>query len=281
MHETAKSFMKQGDYANAILVLNRAVALEPSNTSLSKDLALSYYFHTQFGKALEVVKPMLERDDADDQTYQVAAYIYKSLNMPDEAKKVLKKGIRKIPDSGALYNELGEILWAQKDADAIKEWEKGIETDASFSKNYYNAAKYYYLTTDKSWSILYGEIFLNMEPFSNKTPEIKDILLESYKKLFSDANMGQKNQYNNFENAYLESMNRQSVVTGAGINPESLTMIRTRFILDWFAEKRPPFKLFDYHRQLLQEGLFDAYNQWIFGSAQNLSSFQNWIIGRP
>jgi hypothetical protein len=27
----------------------------------------------------------------------------------------------------------------------------------------------------------------------------------------------------------------------------------------------------------LQEGLFDAYNQWIFGSVQNLAGFQNWI----
>ena len=37
-----------------------------------------------------------------------------------------------------------------------------------------------------------------------------------------------------------------------------------------------PFRLFDYHRQLLQEGLFDAYNQWIFGAVQNLPAYQNW-----
>jgi len=274
--------MKQGDYSNAILVLNRAIELQPSNIALTKDLALSYYFHNDFNKAIEIIKPVLERTDADDQSFQIAGNIYRSLNLQKDAEKVYKRGLKQFPESGPLYNDLGEIMWAQKDFDAIKEWEKGIEKDPSYPKNYYNAARYYYLTTDRIWSILYGEIFLNMEPFSNKTPEIKDLLLESYKKLYMDINPGQSREYNRFETAYLQSMSRQSAVAGSGINPETLTMIRTRFILDWFNEnKRPGFKLFDYHRQLLQEGLFDAYNQWIFGSAQNLSSFQNWINSHP
>jgi len=57
-------------------------------------------------------------------------------------------------------------------------------------------------------------------------------------------------------------------------------MIRTRFILDWFSDKETsakfPFRLFDYQRQLIQQGYFDAYNQWIFGTAQNLVEYQTW-----
>jgi hypothetical protein len=33
-----------------------------------------------------------------------------------------------------------------------------------------------------------------------------------------------------------------------------------------------------YQQQLLQEGLYDAYNQWIFGSTENLPAFQNWTV---
>lgn len=281
MHETAKAFMKQGDYPNAILVLNRAIAIDPADISLTKDLSLSYYFHSDYNKALEVIKPLVESDNADDQSFLVAGNIYKSLNLPKDAEKIYKKGLKKFPDNGPLYNDLGEVMWGQKDHDAINEWEKGIEKDPSYSRNYYNAARYYYLTTDKVWAILYGEIFVNMEPFSSKTPEVKDLLLESYKKLFIETTIEKDKEYNRFETAYLQSMNRQSAVAGAGINAETLTMIRTRFILDWFMEKRPGFKLFDYQRQLLQEGLFDAYNEWLFGSAQNLSSFQNWINSHP
>jgi hypothetical protein len=56
-------------------------------------------------------------------------------------------------------------------------------------------------------------------------------------------------------------------------------MIRTRFILDWFTDTgdKFPFRLFDLQRQLLQEGMFDAYNQWIFAAVQNLPAYQNWI----
>ena len=41
LQETAKSFMRQGDYANAILVLNRAVQMEPQNIAVLKDLSLN------------------------------------------------------------------------------------------------------------------------------------------------------------------------------------------------------------------------------------------------
>jgi hypothetical protein len=64
-----------------------------------------------------------------------------------------------------------------------------------------------------------------------------------------------------------------------GLNAETLTMIRTRFMLDWekdYAEKFP-FRLFELQEQLLKEGLFPAYNQWIFGASQNLTSYQNWM----
>ena len=68
-----------------------------------------------------------------------------------------------------------------------------------------------------------------------------------------------------------------------GISPETLTMIRTRFILDWNINyaKKFSFKLFDLQEHLLNEGLFPAYNQWIFGASQNLSSYQNWISNHP
>ena len=280
LHETAKVFMRQGDYANAILVLNRSVQLEPRNISMAKDLALSYYFQKDNNKALEIIKPVLERDDADDQCFQIAGNIYKQLDMLKECEKLYKKGIKKFPDSGPLYNELGELQWEQKDFEAIVQWEKGIKEDPSYSKNYYNASKYYFFTPDKVWSILYGEIFINMEPQSSKAPEIKQLLLDSYKKLYTDADLEQNNKDKNlFVKAYLQSMNKQTPVAASGINTESLTMIRTRFILDWYntLQNKFPFKLFEYHQQLLREGMFDAYNEWLFAPAENLSAYQNWI----
>ncbi len=284
LHETARAFMRQGDYANAVLVLNRAILLAPKDIEIAKDLGLNYYFSKDYSKALDICKPLLDREEADDQCFQIVADIYLALEQPKECEKVYKKGLKKFPASGALHNELGELMIAQKDYSAIKEWEKGIEMDPGFSKNYFNAAKFYYFTTDKVWSIIYGEIFLNIEPMGASAQEIKNILLESYKKLFRDADI-EKNypDKNGFVLAFLHIMNKQSALASGGIDAESLTMIRTRFILDWYNEvgDKFPYRLFELQRQLLREGMFDAYNQWIFSAAQNLPAYQNWTDAHP
>ncbi len=278
LHETAKTFMRQGDHANAILVLNRALQQEPQSVVMGKDLALSYYFQRENTKALETINALLDREDADDQAYQLAGMIYKQADIKKDSEKMYRKGLKKFPESGPLYNELGEILWEQKNFEAIRLWEKGIEMDPSYSKNYYNAARYYYLTTDKVWSLVYGEIFINMEPLSTKAPEIKQLLLDGYKKLFSDAAFFTGKEKNLFLKNYLKAMQAQSALASTGINAETLSMIRTRFVLDWFqTNDLLQFRLFGYQQQLLREGLFEAYNQWLFGSSQNLSAYQAWI----
>ncbi len=279
LHENAKTFMRQGDYANAILILNRAIALQPASLEIAKDLGLNYYFAKDYNKALDVMKPLLEREDADDQCFQITGDIYLATEQLKDCEKVYRKGLKQLPNSGALYNELGKLLWMQKDYSAIKQWEKGIETDPGFAGNYFNASKFYYFTTDKVWSLIYGEIFLNIDPQSFYSPEMKNILLEGYKKLFADADLEKSNtDKNRFVLAFLKTMNKQSSLVTSGINAETLTMIRTRFILDWYTNyaKEFPLRLFDLQQQYIKEGLFDAYNQWVFATAQNLPAYQNW-----
>jgi Tfp pilus assembly protein PilF len=280
LHENAKAFMRQGDYANASLILTRALSQAPDNIEIAKDLALDYYLQKENEKALNVIKPLLEKDNADDQTYQIGGSIYRAMGQTKEAEKLYKKAIKDYPKSGTLYNDYGEMLWSKQDFSAIKQWEKGIEEDPSYGGNYYNASKYYFLTTDKIWSLIYGEIFINIESFTPRTAEIRNILLDGYKKLFADADLlANTKDKNNFEIAYLTIMNKQNSIVTYGLNAETLTMLRTRFILDWDKtySAKFPFKLFELHEQLLQEGLFPAYNQWIFGASQNLSNYQNWI----
>lgn len=279
LQKTAHTFSKQGDYTNAVLVLNAASQLDPVNIEITKDLSLNYYYLRNNSKALEIIKPVLERNDVDDQSFQIAGNIYKQLSLLKECEKLFRKGIKKLPESGALYNELGELLHQQQDNTAIKQWEKGIEVDPNYSKNYYNACKYYFLTSDKVWSILYGEIFVNMEPLNAGAPEIKNIVMESYKNLFANISRLKENTgTNKFIQAFIHTMEKQAVVAASGINTASLIMIRARFILDWYQDNalKFPFKLFDLQKQLLQDGLFDAYNQWIFGSVENLAAYQNW-----
>lgn len=279
LDETAKTFIRQGDYTNAIIVYNRALQQEPQNLEMLKGLAFTYYLQRDYDKALKVAKPLPERADGDVQSFQILGLVYKATEERKDCEKLYKMGLKKFPKSGVLYNEYGEVLGTENGTEAIKQWEKGIEADPNYSSNYYNASKYYYSKNEKVWCVIYGEIFVNIESYSNRTAEMKDVLMEAYKKLFADAElMKNANTKNAFVSAFLGQINNESAAISQGISAESLTALRTRFVLAWFDKPviQFPFRLFDYHRQLLKEGMFDAYNQWLFGAAQNLATFQAW-----
>ena len=281
LHETAKTFMRSGDFDNAIIVLTRALQQDSRNLELQKDLVMSYYLKRDYVKALEGVKALIARDDADEVTYQIAGNVYKALEEAKDCEKMYKQALKKFPKSGPLRSEYGELLWSSQDYSAIDQWEEGIKSDPGYSGNYYNAALYYFFTKDKVWSLIYAEIFINMESLGERGAALKQMLFQGYKeKLFADADLmkDQEKNKSEFAKAFLQSISKKSSLANKGINTEVLTMIRTRFILDWYENNaaRYPFRLFDYQRQLLQEGLFDAYNQWLFGASENLAVYDNW-----
>ena len=280
LHENARKFMQQGDYANATIILVRASEQAPFALAIAKDLALCYYMQNDNSKALSTLRPFIDKDNADEHSYQIAGMVYKKMSQPKEADKIYKKALKLFPKSGPLYNDYGDLLWAMKDYSAISQWEKGIKEDPSFSGNYFNAARYYYLSQDKIWSLIYGEIFINLESHSSRTAEMKNILMDSYKKLFSSPNLlADIKGKNPFEIAFLTGMNKQNDIVIRGLNVETLTMVRTRFILYWFQKEADqfPFMLFSIQKYMLENGLFQAYNQWIFGAGQNPGAFQNWV----
>ncbi len=279
LNKTAVNYLKTADYANAIIALNRSIQLEPNNASTIKNLALTYYYQKDNPKALETIKQLLDDVNGDDQSYQIAGSIYRQQEDLKEAQKLYKKGLKKFPTSGPLYSELGEVQLADKNIEAIKTWENGIKADPNYSRNYYNAAKFYFFTKDRVWSLIYGETFINLEPKGERTDETKQLLIDGYKKLFANPNLLTGNvDKNKFVLQYLNTMNQQTSAISQGINVESLTMVRTLFIVNWFGQaNKHNVKLFDYQQQLLKEGMFDAYNQWLFGVNQNAASYQNWI----
>ena len=286
LQQTGRNYMRKGDWGNAILVFNRALQQKPHDISLLNDIAYTYFLQRDFVKALEIIKPVVQGNNADVQSFQIAGTIYRAIEELKEGAKVYTKGLRKFPNSGVLHSEYGELLWQKKDYNAIAQWEKGIAVDPNYPGNYYQASRYYYFTTDKIWSLIYGEIFINLESYTIRTAEIKNILYDGYKKLFSASDLLQSynsKKKNGFEKAFLISMNSQAALAATGINPETLIAIRKGFITNWFetGAARFPFRLFDYHKQLQEAHMYEAYNQWIFGAAVQAGDYQTWIKNNP
>jgi len=278
--ETAKTFIRQGDYQNAILVLNQALQKDNQNLEMLKDLAFAYYLQRDFDKSLAVAKPLVNRADADVQSFQILGMVYKAIEEKKDCEKMYRQGLRRFPNSGVLYNEYAEVIGTENGEEAIRMWEKGIELDSNYSSNYYNASLDYYSKNNKLWSLIYGETFINLESYSSRTEHIKELLTDEFKKLFADAAlMKGQNVKNDFAAAFVTELNAHAETIANGITPESLTELRSGFILGWFEKNAHqfPFRLFDYMQQLTKLGMFPAYNQWVFGAAQNSNAFQTWI----
>lgn len=277
LQETAKSFMRNGDYTNAILVLEKAIEKNPKDLELQKDLVFAHYLNHDYAKAIEKGKALVDRPDADVTSYQIMGMTYKAVEERKECEKLYKKGLKAFPTSGVLYSEYGELLWSKQDPAAIQYWEKGIEVDPNHSGNYYQAAKFYSQTKSQFWALIYGELFVNLESYSKRTAEIKSLLLEGYKRWY--AGVQPTNLENGFAQATQTIWQKQAKLASTGLDPQVLTMMRTRFILDWYespAAKKYPFRLFEFHQQLIREGYFEAYHQWLFGVVQKADAFQQW-----
>lgn len=293
LYNTARSFIHSGDYANAILVLNRAVKLAPENAEYRKQLAFSYYLNNNLPQAEKVIGDVLNSDAVDVQTYQIEGNILKARGDMKGAEKNYRRGLKKFPASGDLYNELGLIYSDQREyTDALKAWTSGIKAAPTIASNYYNAAKTYFYSKDKVWAIIYGETFIDLERYTARTSEIKNILLAAYKDLFNSellqntvpageddaAQTGSPRP--DFRQSFINAMAKGvSTISSRGITPETLVMLRTRFVLEWsnFYKLLYPYALFDYQQLLLKEGLFEAYNEWIFGPATNPAQYKAWV----
>jgi tetratricopeptide (TPR) repeat protein len=282
IRKQAMAAAQQQDFSGAFQTLEHGLQQYPDNLELLKDEAYFAYLSRDYSKAQDIGKKIVQRSDADFQSYQILGLTYKAIAEYKDADKLYKDGIKKFPKSGVLYCDYGDMLtqYGNKKG-AILQWEKGIAADPNYSGNYYYASKYYADNNNIFWSTLYGEIFVNVESLSTRTAEIKNLLLSDYKTLLSThANLeALKGGGNDFEKAVSTSMLAAMEAETGDISPEMITAFRTRFLLSWENTNANlyPYKLFDYSLQLLREGMFDAYNQWMFGSIINKNKFDNWV----
>lgn len=288
MQENARKSLDNGDIANSIALLNQAIHLAPNDVSLRRDLAYSYYISNKFETAKDIITPILKSDFADEQTFQLAAGIEGGLNKYKNARKILQKGIQKYPNSGLLYHNQGNLMLREKkEKQAVQSWKKGVEVEPSFPLNYYQLAKYFNQESNSLWALLYAEIYLNLDPYSQRTAEMKKLLLENYQLLIrpSIATLPAFKEKNKkhvketpFESTFKNALLEHAAVTMNGINIESITMLRTRFLISWQSHQQEyPFTLFNFQNNLLQNGYFEAYNQWLFGSFIDSQDFGAWI----
>lgn len=293
LFKSAQASLAAGSFGPAIASYQQAIALAPDKPVLYRDLANAFYLSGNYRRAESTINPLIESGRADATAYAIAASIQTALREDKKARKLLDKGLEKYPGSGFLFHEKGKYYEQQRDLpEALKTWLAGIAADPSYHVNYYEAARAYMQTEQPVWAMLYAEIFINLERYTPRSGETRKLMLAAYKRFYhtpdADAvprfgKKPRKQPADDFEGAVSETLLRLAPVLADGVSTENLTMLRTRFCMDWMARhaQKYPFTLFNYWDDLLRAGHFDAYNQWVFGRAENQAQYDAWMKFHP
>jgi len=293
----AIKIMDEGKFDKAIELLRKAEKLDPERIDYSYEIAYALYSQTEYKKAIKELQKMITHKDVTDQHFQLLGNCFDYIKKPDEALRVYKQGLKKFPNSGKLYLEQGIVEYYRENYDnAIDYWEKGVEVDPVFSSNYYWLGKVFSYSEERIWSLLYGEVFINLERNSKRTIEMSKILFDVYKKsinITSDTSGGvsfskvmninpTKKFKIPFQMTYgltmtmslaIEIINSESEISISSINS-----LRQNFIVNWYAQKREkdyPNLLFNFQELLNEKGYFECYNYW-FLMKGNEEEFDKW-----
>ena len=293
--------MDEGKLDEAIGLLQEARKLDPVRSDYPYELAYAYYMQKKYPDALKLAAPLIKQPDASDRTFELLGNIYDNSEEPAKAIDTYEAGLRKFPASGRLQLELGIMyMLYKKDYDkAISYFEDGIKVAPTFSSNYYWASKLFCNSTEEVWGMLYGEIFINLEPNSKRTVEISKLLYDTYKSeiKFKGADTMTVSFSKNivivpvkskklnlpFGGLVYEPILMMSLIGEKSVDLNSLDRIRTNFVENYYripAGKDHPNVLFEYQRQIKQAGHLEAYNHWLL-LAGDEAAFSQWETANP
>lgn len=302
----AMKLMNQGDFEEALPLLDEAASRDPGNITYPYEKALCYFKMTFYDDALKILDTLRYHEDATDQIYQLLGACYDFFAEKEKAIEVYNEGLEKFPDSGRLYMELGITeLGRDQQHRAAGYWELGIEVDPAFDLNYYYYIKHYANRTEKVWLVLYGEIFLNLSRNQSKIEEISAYLFELYR----DALFGEGDSLNpNFSharfvtaiNSDLEKYPFQGLVQmfmeeaaakvfdkRDSLDVEKLSKLRAEFIRLWYGKSlhiKYPNIIFERLAELKRHNFLEAYD-WVLFSGADKQAFKqeyndNYLIFR-
>lgn len=282
----------------AINLLEKAKYVDPENINYPFQEARIFFKQFKYQEVVDILTPFVNHEDVNPQIFRLLGRAYKRLTEYDKAIDIYKQGIKQFPNAGVLFHEIGIIQYRKKAYNkSMDSWESGIKADPNFASNYYSLAKLLSYSNETIWAVLYGEIFMNLEPSTERSEEMSKILYNTYKKSIHLNQSGSSVQFTQKEIKKLSKSKKEKVpfqfAFGVSmvnsiteklssietLDLASLNTLRQNFISGWYKDKQNkqyPNTLFDFQKLLIDKGYSDSYNYWMFMHA-NKEEFKLWV----
>ena len=293
-----------------------AIGLRPDFVPYRYERAICHVMAERYDVAIQQLLPIYREPDLFDRGYQLLGNCFDIKGDSSKSLPLYREGLKAFPNSGRLHYELGASAYLNLEIDrALAFWVRGTKVEPGFATNYYWIAKAMGPTDDRIWSVLYGELFLNLEPGTARTKEISEQL---YRVWNAAMELGHENDPINFcSDKLLEapgpsgptSMNfatafeftvatsSQGYIPEEGVldhlSIEELVDTRYRFFKGWQSAgylETYPNDLFDWHAEIDKAGYLREYFWWTLaygdpkamqqhydGNTTNFDNFMAWI----
>lgn len=177
----AITYMNGSEFEKALSLIEKAIELEPNKFEYQYERALANFKLKKYEIAIEELERLTYDPMANENVYQLLGASYDFLGKKDDVFRILNIGLKKFPNSGRLYYELGITEFGnQKEKFALENWEIGVNKDPNYFNNYYQLITNYKNTDNKIWALLYSEVFLNLSQNMQKSQEASRMLYELY-----------------------------------------------------------------------------------------------------
>ena len=172
--------MDDGDYDEAARLLESVLAADPKNFLANYETGYLLYMQERYEEAVEVLRRIKRKDYPP--LYQLLGNAYDMAGDRKRAVKTYEKGLRENPDAGRLYLELGNIAYAERQYDrALACYRRGATVDPAHPSNYRSLALLYAISTEPVWTLVWGELFMNLERGSGRTSAMSETLARTYR----------------------------------------------------------------------------------------------------
>lgn len=178
--DSAVVLMENGKLEESKVLLESVIRKVPDHYIANYELAYLYTQMKQFDRSIAFLKTIENSKDVNDRYYQLLGTIYDFKNMADVAIEKYKEGLQKFPSSGRLHVELGMMYHKANDImTALDTYEKGILADPMFPSNYFYAGLVLLGSSEPVWGLMYGEIFMNLEPYTERSRTMSKYLFDT------------------------------------------------------------------------------------------------------
>lgn len=294
----AIQIMDEGQYEESISMLQEAQQLDPKRFDYPYEIAYALYVQEKYVEAAEQLEKLHDYEHVTAHLYQLLGNCYDNTDQPEKALETYKKGLQKFPNEGKLYCEQGILEYARENYnEAIGYWEKGVEIDPYFPSNYYWLGKIFSYTDERIWSVLYGELFMSLEPNTKRTEEMSEILFNTYDDAITISGDGSSGGISFSKNIMINTDKKIKVpftmdyevlmsmsTIGMMMSTDtvktiaSLSNTRTTFIEQWYDQKKHKDHdnvIFSFQKKVLDAGHIEAYNYWLLMMGR-LEEFETW-----